>query len=353
MWLFDTIFLDQNNPTAVLDPQAVPTIQEKKVDTTIQQPLSQDPSTTVSPDIIVSDSLVIQDIPSPDLSVSFLSGGDTTAPLLPPDGVTFDIGWYDVTPILDTQASPQDAHTDVTTVSPESDAQSWDLIIAPQQDISIALVQGATSAQSDVIMETVTDDVVVLSEQSNTVIDPLPMDTTEQKVSDTDTGLMWLFGNEALWGISEVVETPDGVTDNSIAQVIEDIPLISSIGGETLSENIGSITTTETTSMNSQKLDTLTYIPSSHSASSPLQEMLMEFIVKLEAFNTETNAIDADMTSTESSLIQEQDDLKHEFDIRMSAIEYKRKHINEIRADRIAEKTRLERIIAHLKQEVV
>jgi hypothetical protein len=80
--------------------------------------------------------------------------------------------------------------------------------------------------------------------------------------------------------------------------------------------------------------------------------MLVEFIAKLEKFNSESATLDTEMIATESALDQEQADLKREFDVRMSAIEYKRKHMEQTRADRKIEKTRLERIISNLKQEV-
>lgn len=88
------------------------------------------------------------------------------------------------------------------------------------------------------------------------------------------------------------------------------------------------------------------------SPESPLHEMLTEFITKLEKFNTESATLDVEMVASETALAREQDELKREFDVRMSAIEYKRKHMEQTREERKIEKSRLERIIVNLKQEV-
>jgi len=80
--------------------------------------------------------------------------------------------------------------------------------------------------------------------------------------------------------------------------------------------------------------------------------MLIEFIQKLETFNQESASLDLEMTDTQESLAQEEDDLKKEYEVRMSAIDYKRKHMEKTREDRRKEKTRLERIIGSLRKEL-
>jgi hypothetical protein len=88
------------------------------------------------------------------------------------------------------------------------------------------------------------------------------------------------------------------------------------------------------------------------SPDSPLHEMLSEFVSRLEKFNSESATLDTEMVASETALTKEQSDLQLEYETRLRAIEYKRKHMEQVRTERKDEKTRLERIISNLKKEI-
>ncbi len=361
MWLFDNIFLDQNSPTAMLDP----TITEDKEEIAPQIPQVEQEGWQWSQMTNWTDNTGTSEVTSDIQTKWFLDGGDPTINIS--DDISFDIGWFDTTESIETDSEPikiSDIKIDSQIETTESHTDT--------SEISIALVQWATSAQSDVIMDGIdttvepnivdtawaidtATDMIVQEEKQDIIIDTASVDPLVSTPSDADIGLMWLFwANDAEEAQTSVMPTVD--TELPSSDTIEEngTTILSPI------EPIMSSTITETSDITPSVIEesadvTQLFAPVAlvtWSSESPLHEMLVEFIAKLEKFNSESATLDTEMIATESALDQEQADLKREFDVRMSAIEYKRKHMEQTRADRKIEKTRLERIISNLKQEV-
>ena len=364
MWLFDNIFLDQNSPTVMLDPTIT---EDSEAMISQNTPPEWGGALWVQPNTWAN---ILNSETTSDTQVEgFLSGEDPTATIS--EDVSFDIGWFDPMESIDSTSSIDEKSIEISNITIDSQTETTESNTGISA-VSIALVQWATSAQSDVIMEGIdktvgsgtvnvawgidtATDVIVQEEIQDTITDTVSADPLISTVSDSDMGLMWLFWtNNTEEAQASVVPTVD--TESPSSDTIEEnnTTIFSPI------EPIMSSIITETSDITASHIDTSTDVTqlfapvavATWSSESPLHEMLVVFIAKLEKFNSESVTLDTEMVATESSLEQEQVDLKREFDVRMGAIEYKRKHMEQTRADRKIEKTRLERIIANLKREV-
>ncbi|MFZ2256317.1 MAG: hypothetical protein WAW59_07560 [Patescibacteria group bacterium] len=207
------------------------------------------------------------------------------------------------------------------------------------------------------------DAIQITGESSTLVSIGMPETTTEEvsisepveAVEAVDNTLLDMLSS----GEAPIAEVTPGVTiEDTVPEtsVVEDT--VSIIPTEEISEstepvlNMSFPETISSTSDSEALVDTLTAsVP--FSPNSPLHEMLTEFIAKLEKFNTESSTLDIEMAASEAALKKEQEDLQMEYETRLRAIDYKRKHIDQTRSERRGEKTRLEKIIKNLKEEVV
>lgn len=381
MWLFDNIFLDQDTPTAMLDPLLTDDQKKQRAETEKKQSdawkaeaLTEAPEVQAENplDTVSFDNIATTPTTAEDTSSAWFLGGPQTATTS--EEVSFDIWGFDIpafgeaTEATDTVATWTEGGTFLSGGAPVASEEVSFLdgaSVAPEStDASIALVQGATSASSDAIIDiwgTMSPDAIQITGESSTLVSiGMPETTTEEvsisePVEAVDNTLLDMLSS----GEAPIAEVTPGVTiEDTVPEtpVVEDTVSIIPTGEIPESTepvlNMSFPETISSTSDSEALVDTLTAsVP--FSPDSPLHEMLTEFIAKLEKFNTESSTLDIEMAASEAALKKEQEDLQMEYETRLRAIDYKRKHIDQTRSERRGEKTRLEKIIKNLKEEVV
>jgi hypothetical protein len=410
MWLFDNIFLDQNSPTAMLDPLLTDeqkAAQEEAKKKQSEAPVAAPTATAEAPTEVKSEASPVDAIsfdevkPESSTATPVATGGFLATPSNPVEEVSFDIGGFDM-PWLDDAPAMASADTPVSggsflaggTATPAGEVSFT--VGAPQtgsvDSSSIALVQGATSATSDAIIDTGVDTsvpalgnpiqnagTIQITEEPSTLVN---IGAPEETIPATS--LLTITSEEPQWDNSlfgmfsatdeaekktetitiqdtaptlEVAEAP--ITEASILPSVESavITLDTTTPTTPTPEMINFDTVTPISSIVTSSSDTESLVDTltstaKFSPDSPLHEMLSEFVSRLEKFNSESATLDIEMTASETALAKEQTDLQREYETRVAAIEYKRKHLERTRAERKDEKNRLERIITNLKKEI-
>ena len=288
------------------------------------------------------------DTPATSVGGGFLSGG-TAAPMS--DSAVPDLG-------MDFSLDAATPPTDMSTVTLDS---------------SIALVQGATAVSSDAIVggadsaieihaeEDVHPDEVALivatadhppETNNNTITSPISDMTTAPtleapQATDTAGGIFDLLGSTPSPDIQVVSTEP--VSSTPVAQ--DSAPVFAfdtATSPETASvtveaDDIGVIDFDSThldarDSLPTVKTeDVVARIAPSHELDASLQEMLQEFVTKLEKFKRENGDVDTEMQEHLASVAQARKDLEEEHRVRLLALDYQEKAIREKGEKKIAE----------------
>lgn len=383
MWLFDNIFLDKDTPTAMLDPLLADKKKEEiQLDEKAVANLPESPESKKDPEATIwIDSISFDDIEEHEPVITLNTQSSTENPVETPsiEDISFDIGGFDDVQIL-SQDSVVETPSDNQTQTSSEPIVSFDIASTPSIDASIALVQGATSATSDAIMQTQSEtvnwadtivNIISLTQETQSTQDSIESSWSVVAAEDStnnsqDNSLM-----DIIWDSSAQVSEPSLIINipDSESTTIEPVidlfsetvtpiaPFEAQIEAQIPVDNVSTnvwVTPNVITSVSDSSVLVESFASHNRfsSISSPVDDMLIEFISKLEKFNSESTTLDTQMTTSEIALQQEEDDLRKEFEIRMSAISYKRQHMTQIKNERLAEKSRLEKIISHLKNEV-
>ena len=369
MGLFDNIFLDQDTPTAMLDGLLTDEQKQAQANAKKQEEVK---STSVIPEPEVVVENPVSEVSFDDVSATsspetfnpsgFLWTHDESNPQS--EGLSFDIWGIDLPSFGDTETTTVESDSSgsflpVGTPIASEEVTFVDDTATDSTDASIALVQWATAATSDSIMDNTPTDMQQKTEETVLVSVGMPEETIVDEVTETTPvdamsgGLLDMFSpsDEGEGTIPSLVEdeVEETATDAPITDIVADIAPVDVL------DSTEEVSLLDTDSISSDTVDIVASIGASTAfqSHSPLHEMLSEFIDKLEKFNRESETLDTEMSTTENSLIKEEQDLKKEYEVRMSAIDYKRKHMEIERNNRNLEKKRLERIIANLKTEIV
>ncbi len=306
MWLFDTIFLDQENSVAIAEkPQLSETPMEKQSteqavsDTSLWEmfsPVGEETSSTSDPNMIILD-----------------ESSETSA------DISFDIGGdidFSETSTSDTLTQSEWQNTGTFIANGEIVEAPAEMIAKEEDMNSIAMIQWATNASGTLIVDGTIAETITSDE---------PIVDTEESVENSMTESQ----DNGLFGMLDTAEqsfttTQDIKTESS-----------PSISGENTVfpqpwEN-GEVILREWLS--------------------PLQEMLERYIRELKSLWTEEkNRL---LETKEADIEKREAELKEEFETRTKAIAYEKAEIAREKQANTREVKKLERIIESLKKELV
>lgn len=392
MWLFDNIFLDQNTQTAMLDPLVKP--EEKEL--TKAKPEENNATSWETLEAASFDALMTPDTSSEKKEESIPTVNPDHAAI---DEVSFDIWGIDL-PSFDTQSEPQpevssggtflsggtalsgvpevsfgDTIDTAFVTTPETTPEISIVSEAEESPASIALVQSATAVSSDAIVSPIGGSIQIESEEvlESPVVPEVNIDTLSTNVvSDSASS-----ESDGIFGLMNTTDVPTQAVEIAVSEaktfVTTEPPVTLSLdtsASPLFSTPVEEVVTKVDTmpvsleSVSNGDLDPRDVLPeiktddviasiapTSH-ADDSLQDMLQEFVGKLEKFKTENGDVDTEMSEWLKSIQQSRKELEEEHRVRLLALEYQEKSIREKWEKRIAEQRRLEKIIANLKNEM-
>ena len=392
MWLFDNIFLDQNTQTAMLDPLVKP--EEKEL--TKAKPEENNATSWETLEAASFDALMTPDMSSEKKEESIPTVNPDHAAI---DEVSFDIWGIDL-PSFDTQSESQpevssggtflsggtalsgapevsfgDTIDTAFVTTSETTPEISIVSEAEESPASIALVQSATAVSSDAIVSPIGGSIQIESEEvlespvvPEVNIDTLSMNVVSDSASSESDGIFGLMNTSEVptqaveIAVSEAktfvtTEPPVTLSLDTSASPLFSAPVEEVVTKvDTMPVSLESVSTGDLDPRDvlpEIKTDDViaSIAPTSH-ADDSLQDMLQEFVGKLEKFKTENGDVDTEISEWLKSIQQSRKELEEEHRVRLLALEYQEKSIREKWEKRIAEQRRLEKIIANLKNEM-